>query len=398
MSRARRRGGFGYVVSKGTPTHPLFAIRWREGSTHKQQSGFTTRKDAADALARIRVGLSDGTLVEKRRAGVGFDQVAQEWLRLHSASTLRSHELNAMNYRRHLAPFFGDCPLSAVTPNRIREFRAKLQAKTYRRKRRGEDGKITFVETKLSGRMVNLLLALVRSVLKFAVTQGHIPTSPTDLIGRGKLMLPVEKSQLDPPIERPDDVGRVLEAIREARPDRYALFATLIYTGMRKGEVCGLQWDDVHLERRVIKVRRSYDGPTKSKRHRDVPIPSVLVDILRHHRQVEPYHGALVFPTDAGTMYTKNGKLEDVLHAALRRVGLKKIRLHDLRHVYGAHFVMAGGSIYDLQKNLGHHSVAFTAAVYGHLSQDHRVKESDRLTGLFAVPPAADVIPIRKGG
>jgi integrase len=86
-----------------------------------------------------------------------------------------------------------------------------------------------------------------------------------------------------------------------------------------------------------------------------------------------------------------------VLQAALRRVGLKKIRLHDLRHVYGAHFVMAGGSIYDLQKNLGHHSVAFTAAVYGHLSQDHRVKESDRLTGLFAVPPAGDVIPIRKG-
>lgn len=87
-----------------------------------------------------------------------------------------------------------------------------------------------------------------------------------------------------------------------------------------------------------------------------------------------------------------------MLHAALRRVGLKKIRLHDLRHLYACHFLMAGGSIYDLQKDLGHHSVAFTAAVYGHLSQDHRVKESDRLTGLFAVPPGANVIPFARSG
>jgi hypothetical protein len=163
---------------------------------------------------------------------------------------------------------------------------------------------------------------------------------------------------------------------------------------MRKGEVCGLTWADVDLERRIISVRRSYDGPTKSGRHREVPLPSALVDVLRRHRRDEPYQGELVFPNDRGELYTKNGKLEDVLHVALARVGLLRIRLHDLRHVYGSHFVMAGGSIYDLQRNLGHHSVAFTAQVYGHLSQDHRVKESDRLTGLFVAPPTADVIPI----
>jgi integrase len=68
-----------------------------------------------------------------------------------------------------------------------------------------------------------------------------------------------------------------------------------------------------------------------------------------------------------------------------------KIRFHDLRHLYAAHFLMAGGSVYDLQRNLGHHSVSFTADVYGHLSQDHRVQESDRLSGLFVAPEAAKV-------
>jgi integrase len=122
-------------------------------------------------------------------------------------------------------------------------------------------------------------------------------------------------------------------------------------------------------------------------------VPSPLVAILKRHKLDEPYRGELVFPNDRGEAYTKNGKLEDVLHAALARVGLPQIRVHDLRHVYASHFVMAGGSIFDLQRNLGHHSVAFTAEVYGHLSQDHRVRESDRLAGLFDAPAAAKVLP-----
>jgi integrase len=87
-----------------------------------------------------------------------------------------------------------------------------------------------------------------------------------------------------------------------------------------------------------------------------------------------------------------------VLHAALERVGLAKIRIHDLRHVYASHWLMAGGTLFDLQKNLGHHSVAFTAAVYGHLSADHRVRESDRLVSLFDAPAPAKVIQFEKVG
>jgi hypothetical protein len=100
-----------------------------------------------------------------------------------------------MNYRIHVGPFFGDSPLSAITSTRLLELRAKLQAQTYRRKRRAEDGKVHGVEAKLSPRMVNLVLALVRSILRFAVANGHIAQSPTDRIGRGKLMLPRRKAE-----------------------------------------------------------------------------------------------------------------------------------------------------------------------------------------------------------
>jgi len=110
-------------------------------------------------------------------------------------------------------------------------------------------------------------------------------------------------------------------------------------------------------------------------------------------RTPEPWGGHVVFPNDRGDMYTKNGKLEDTLRDALAAIGHRRIRLHDLRHVYASHFVtMAGGSVYDLQKNLGHHSVAFTAEIYGHLSADHRVQEADRLS--FDAPIATQGIVI----
>jgi integrase len=372
------------VTSTGTPSKPSFTIRWREGTTHRRESGFTRRTDAMEAIARIRVGLGDGTLVERRRAGIGFDTVARQWLELHSKATLRSHSLNAMNYAKHVEPFFGNAPLAAVTATRLLEFRAKTQA------------------AGLSPRTTNLLLALTRAILKFAVSNGHLTASPTDRLGRGKLMLPIEATKLAPPIERPEDVGRLLETIRAARPDRFAFFAVLVYTGMRKGEALGLRWEDIDLARRIVTVRRSYAGQTKSGSHREVPIPGRLVEILKAHRLAEPWGGELVFPADDGGISSRNSKPENVLRAALDTMKHPHIRIHDLRHVYASHFVMAGGSVYDLQKNLGHHSVAFTADVYGHLSADHRVREADRLA--FDAPPEAEgrVIelpqPTRKAG
>lgn len=71
----------------------------------------------------------------------------------------------------------------------------------------------------------------------------------------------------------------LLATIREMgdesnRADLHPLFALLAYTGLRRGEALGLRWSDVDLGRRMITVRRSYDGQTKSSKHRVVPVES----------------------------------------------------------------------------------------------------------------------------
>jgi integrase len=363
----KRRNSFGSVYSTGTATQPAFFIRWYEGSKRKKQSGFRTRTAAAEALARIRTGLGDGTLVEKRRAAIGFDEVARQWLDLHSKPNLRSHADNEERYRVHVAPFFGDAPLTAVTATRILEFRAKLQAKG------------------LAPRTVNLVLALVRVVLRFAVANGHITASPTDRLGRGKLMLPIEKTKLAPPIERPEDVGRLLSVLRElgdelSRPELHPLFAALAYTGLRRGEALGLRWADVDLDRRMLTVRHSYGGRTKSGKHRTVPLPAALVTILRAYRLAEPWKGELCFPNERGEMFSPNAKLESLFRRALDRAKLPRCRVHDLRHIFASHFVMGGGDIFTLQRILGHSTPQLTSDTYAHLSPRHLAGEADRVS------------------
>jgi integrase len=375
MSRARRQS-FGSIYSTGTPTHPAFFIRWYEGSKRKKKSGFQTRTDAARSLARIRTGLDDGTLVDKRRAAIGFDEVARQWLDLHSKPNLRSHADNEERYRVHVAPFFGDAPLTAVTATRILEFRAKLQAAA------------------LAPRTVNLVLALVGVVLRFAVANSHISASPTDRLGRGKLMLPIEKTKLAPPIERPEAVGRLLAVMREmgdelSRPELHPLFATLAYTGLRRGEALGLHWADVDLDRRMFTVRHSYAGCTKSGKHRTVPLPGALVTILRVYRLADPWKGELCFPNERGEMFSPNAKLEGLFHRALERAKLPRIRVHDLRHVFASHFVMAGGDIFTLQRILGHSTPQLTSDTYAHLSPQHLAGEADRVSYPEGATPAA---------
>ena len=374
----------------GTATHPAFSFAGRRAGQARKRSGYKSRTEAAEGLARVRTGLSDGTLIEKRRASIGFDDVGDSWLKLHSKPSLRSHDLNELNYRAHVKPYFKDTPLVAVTPERILRFRARLQAKT-RAAGKDEDGKAQRV--RLSPATVNVVLALVRSIPQVRRRVWPYSRVATDRVGRGKLMLPVEKPKLAPPVEKPEDVGRLLAAIREIggktnRPGTYPIFAFLAYTGVRKGEALGLRWSDVDTKGHLVTIRHSYDGTTKNGRHRTGRSRPSWSGILQEHKLADPWKGGpslLAFPNNSGEMWSKSARLRDVLWLACDRCKLPRIRVHDLRHTYAAFYLMSSGNLYDLQKNLGHHSVAFTAEVYGHLSADHRIREAARVS--YPVPP-----------
>ena len=358
-TRRSRRRDFGCIISVGTATEPRFIARWFEGGTRRQESGFLTRKAAQERLARVRAELAEGGPA-KRRAEATFDEVAQRWLELHSQQ-LRSHSHNVERYEKHVKPRLGHILVAAITAEKVLEFRSDL-----------------LLHAGIQASTVNRVLALLRTILKFAAVHDYIIASPTDRMARGTYMLPIEKKRREPPIPNPEDVGRLLEHLKATRPQHFACLATAFLCGLRKGELAGLAWADVGLSKGFLVVKRSYAAATKSNKWRTVPIPEQLRGILAEHRLRHGDGGELVFPNPAGEMMTTNTRLHEVIGEAAEEIGLPRIRLHDARHEYASMYLAAGGNVSDLQVNLGHSNIA-TTMIYSHVADAHRLQEAQRL-------------------
>lgn len=367
--RRRGRRDFGTIKNDGT----TFSAVWHEGGRQRRRRGFTTRAGATEFLARVRTALADGILQAERRSDVTLSVVADEWLRTHSAVRLRAHDDNVERWAR-IADFFGAAtPISEVTASRILELRQRLRA---------------------SGRApatVNRYLALLRTVLNYAVIAGYLQASPVRRFARGGYMLPEPKPKRSPPIASNDEAGRLLEVIRDGWPEWFSLFAFLLLTGARRGEAAGLRWADIDLPRRLVTIRRSYTFPPKSGEARTVPISTELAAVLVEHRARDRWMTQVVFPNPlTGEMLTPGVCLRQVLDDACARAGVARMRVHDLRHAFASLWLMSGGSLADLQRNLGHSTPVITSATYGHIAEDHRVREVDQRMSLGLGRAAGD--------
>ncbi len=170
------------------------------------------------------------------------------------------------------------------------------------------------------------------------------------------------------------EYARVLCAA-EYDAQRHTLVMLAGETGLRKGELLALEWDDVDLVARTISVRRSvwYDnesrahvGAPKSGRERKIPMTDRLHDRLRGHRHLR---GRRVFCNDDGSPLTP-GQIESALATVCRRAGLREIGWHVLRHSFASHLAQRGASPKAIQELLGHSEMGTTMR-YMHLAPAH---------------------------
>ncbi len=212
-----------------------------------------------------------------------------------------------------------------------------------------------------------------------------------------------------------DEVPKVLAALA---PRWRPLFATAIYTGLRRGELLGLRKRDVDFQAGLVHVKRSHAANTTKGGHADaVPIATELIPYLREAFARSP--SDLVFPKADGTMMRPDVALEGVLRRAMARAGIvegyqhvcrkkgckhvehvldaserrcpvhnhrlwpkakvRPIRFHDLRHTTASLLMMAGSSTAAVQRILRHKDPRVTVEVYGHLTPGYLRAEVDRL-------------------
>ncbi|MBL6974313.1 MAG: tyrosine-type recombinase/integrase [Deltaproteobacteria bacterium] len=226
-------------------------IRWFDHNGKRQSAVFDKYSDADLALRgkqaeidRIRAGELAPPPPKKT-----FNDLADYWEK-YRLPLKRSQKDDRSILRRHLRPMFGTTKLADITVAQADEFvrtRAKLSPKT-----------------------IHNHLTLLIAMLNVAIDLGWLRRKPR--IRKPRLTWDDYRY-----LRTDEEVRKFLEAARAESPVAFAMYCTAVYTGMRAGELCGLQWDNVDVERRLITVQRSYDRPTKTGDIRHVPLDSVIL-------------------------------------------------------------------------------------------------------------------------
>lgn len=184
-----------------------------------------------------------------------------------------------------------------------------------------------------------------------------------------------------------EEYARLLAAAPKFDPQRVPMIIVGADAGLRKGEILGLEWDDVDLVAGTLTVRRSiwwdtarkdqpkprkpkkpksHVGPPKSGRDRKIPMTSRLVTALKAHRHLR---GPRVFCNADGSELTP-GQLEVALRTTCRHAGLRSIGWHVLRHSFASTLAQRGASPKAIQELLGHSTIGVTLR-YMHLAPSH---------------------------
>jgi len=311
--------------------------------------------------------MADGTYFEKAKTyTTTFEELAEKYIEnfKHQRSFKRSKSYVIEELKKEFKGY------------RLKNI-SYLDLETYRNKLRNTltiHGKVRTDAT------VNRVMACLRHMLAKAVSWDMLDRNPFD---KGESLQLKENNRRIRYLNEEEITGLLAECPTIAPPRKKGRFTQgpqAIYlrdfiiiatnTGMRKGEILSLMWDQIRGE-------FIYLEKTKTNKARQIPINDDLEVCFKSIRKRQPLGTKYIF-------CDQNGHIKDIktaFNAALKRAGITDFRPHDLRHTFASHYVMRGGSLGALQKILGHADIKMTMR-YAHLSKEFAREEIKLLDGL----------------
>ncbi len=283
----------------------------------------------------------------------------------------RTWETYELLIRRHIVPVIGGKRLDRLSPADVRRLLD----------RKRDEG--------LSGSTVRQLHAVLRVALQQAVREDQLPRNVARL---------VEVPTADQLPVQPLSVAEARRLLKAARDDRlYALWAVALSVGLRRGEALGLRWQDVDLEAGLLRVEQTlqrvdgrlrFAAPKTARSRRVVPLPPICVVALSEHRERQDqdraalgrawYESGLVFTTSIGTPLEPRN-VNRSFETLCERAGVRRIRLHDLRHTCASLLLAQGVAPRVVMETLGHSQIAVTLNIYTHVMPTVLRDAADRM-------------------
>ena len=351
-----------------------------------------TKKECVEKLQKLKEECG-GLKPEKVRPEMPFGDWLTYWYENHSKPKIRptTQETYESRIRLHIIPEIGDIQLNKLTQNDLQQFYGRLK----------KSGRKRFTDKYgegLSDRMVRMCHATCRSALEKAVQDGLIRVNPA--IG---CKLPPKKAREMQVLTR-EELQRFL--IQAKFEGYYEVFLLDLATGLRRGELMALQWDDLNFKTGVLNVNKQvYDvrgqlqisTPKTKNSVRKIVLPPAVVAVLREYKKTVDSRWMFPSPVKEDCPITP-GVVRRRLQLILEHAGCKHVRFHDLRHTFATLALENGMDVKTLSAMLGHVSAATTLDIYTHITGDmQRAAAASIDRSIGKAKPQEEAEPERKG-
>ncbi len=336
-----------------------------DGSPMYKSAFAKTQKSALKQLHQLLDLYRDVDLTEECRMTLG--EWLDKWLDEYMIFAIRESTLDSYRtmVKNQVKPFIGNKRLASLTTADVQKFYNKIK-KEGRVREHPVHGKT------LADSMVRGVHMMLHEALDMAVKERLLAKNPTNGTTIPKCNYPEKQILGDNQLET------FLEAIKgqEYWGD---FFYVEVMTGLRRGEICGLKWQDIDFEESKLHVKRSVSvkrggslniGETKTETGvRCIQLPPSVAELLKKRRQtaitewVFPNFMHPEQPINPNSAYRK-------LKVILKNAELPLIRFHDLRHTFATHATQGGVDPKTLAGILGHTNASFTLDTYTHVTSD----------------------------
>lgn len=326
-----------------------------------QTKSFNKKVDAVNWEASQKHNINMQANFPDKIRTCSVEELYHKWLREHAtnhkaaSSVVRDKQI----FKDYLKKNIGNKKAHLVTSEEIEKIKQKL-----------------IEEDRLTNKSINNILQVIKTIFNFGIKRKCLKFNPLSCVS----MLPVDQEAFD--YWSFDESIRFLKyASSKHKNDRaiYVLYLLCLKTGMRIGEAVALKWDCVDLGNKIITIKRSFDtarqniqDTTKGRKIRHVGICNELLpELLSLFNKQDK--SDFVLPNKNGGFIDYNNLRERHFEKDIHSAGVKKIRIHDMRHTYASTYLIKGGDIFSLNKTLGHSDIKTTMR-YAHLAQGQKVE------------------------
>ena len=366
----------GHIKKLGKGKYQVVVEAGRDPATGKRKRIKRTIKgreqDAELLLAKLQVDYKEGNYVEPNKITIA--EWMNKWLHLYKKNSLRptTWESYEVIIRNHINPSIGALYLQDLTSEHLQKlYNAKI-----------EEG--------LSSQTIHHIHKVIHGALKQAKKDHLIKRNVSEDVELPKIKRRKIRTLTD------DEQERFLNVLKEDRLG--PAFLTLLGTGMRRGELLALHWEDVDLKNGTVFIQhdlvytkekgliRQETKTDKSKRF--IPLPEIVIEALKKHREnmlAEGHYGAdkPVFCSTTGTyILPRNFNRK---YSELCKKANVSVNLHALRHTFATRLLEAGENLKTVQEFLGHAKVSTTADIYSDVTEKMKANAISKINNVLSL-------------